>query len=136
MDLTEKHIEEIAEELECGMVCFYHRSTGAIECYPDPDSFYSDDDDNWNEIIEKIEGDRDNYIRFEKMDSTQSFSIMESFAITIEDDVFKNKLEDILSDRQPFSNFKEAIDRSTYRGDWFAYKRKAYIDWVRKEISQ
>ena len=72
MTLTEEHIAEIAELLDCGMTCFYHRPTGTIESHPDPGDLYFEPE-FWQDLIDKIENDRDNYDRFEKMDSNQGF---------------------------------------------------------------
>ena len=72
MKITDKQIEEIAEELECGMICFYHRPTGTIESYPDSDDLFFEPEP-WQDIIDKIENDAENYDRFEKMDSTEGF---------------------------------------------------------------
>jgi hypothetical protein len=133
MTMTKEHILEIAELLDCGMICFYHLSTGTIESHPDPyDPYY--DPEPWQDIIDKIENDWDNYIRFEKMDSNEGFRVMEDFAFSLPDLKFKEEILKRLTRRKPFQNFKALIDSSNYREEWFNYKKEAYIEFVKRQI--
>ncbi|MEX1192594.1 MAG: UPF0158 family protein [Brumimicrobium sp.] len=133
MELTKEHIVEIADLLDCGMTCFYHRPTGTIESYPDPDDLFFESEP-WQDTIDKIENDWDNYDRFEKMDSTQGFQVMENFAYALTDKEFSDKIIERLSRRRPFQNFKNLIDSSDYRQSWFDFKKNAYIDFVKGQI--
>ncbi|MEX1191558.1 MAG: UPF0158 family protein [Brumimicrobium sp.] len=133
MELTKEHIIEIADLLDCGMTCFFHRPTGTIESYPDPDDLFFESEP-WQDTIDKIENDWDNYDRFEKMDSTQGFQVMENFAYVLTDKVFRDKIIERLSRRRPFQNFKNLINSSDYRQSWFDFKKNAYIDFVKRQI--
>jgi len=133
MQPTEAHIKEIAEELDCGMVCFFHKPTGTIEHYPDPDNMYFEISD-WQEIIDKIDSDLSNFQKFEKMDSQQGFRVMENFTNSVSDEGFRKHLINQLSQRKPFSKFKRAVDNSDYRQEWFDFKARAYILWVREQM--
>lgn len=133
MTLTDEHISDIAELLDNGMMCFYHRPTGTIESHPDPDDPYFDPE-QWQDIINKIESDWDNYYRFKKMDSDQGFRVMENFAYSLTDKNLSDIILERLSRRKPFQNFKILIDTSDYRQDWFDFKEKAYIDFVKSQI--
>lgn len=134
MTLTDEHISEIAELLDCGMICFYHRPTGTIESYPDPDDLYFDPEP-WQDIIDKIENNWSSYDRFEKMDSNQGFQVMENFAHSLTDINFRNRILNRLSKRRPFQNFKLLIDSSDYRQAWFDFKKQAYIEFVKQQIA-
>lgn len=87
MQPTDKHIAEIAGWLECGMICYFHRPTGTIEELPDIDDPYLEDEHRQDvqEIIDKIEKDLDNYIRFDKMrvKSTKWWRILPSLLMTL-----------------------------------------------------
>jgi len=131
--ITKEQISEIAELLDCGMICFYHRPTGTIESHPDPNSPFFDPEP-WQDTIDRIENDWGNYDRFEKMDSTQGFQLMEDFAYSLTDEKFRDTIIEQLSRRRPFRNFKNLIDSSDYRQSWFEFKKNAYIDFVKKQI--
>jgi hypothetical protein len=133
LTLTDEHIAEIAELLDCGMTCYFHRPTGTIEHHPDPDDPWFEPE-YWQDTIDKIENDLDNYEKFEKMDSNQGFRVMENFAYSLTDDNFRNEILDQLSKRKPFQKFKMLIDSSKYRQDWFDFKKKACIDWVKRQM--
>lgn len=133
MKLTDKHIRQIAEELECGMICFFHKESGEIAYHPDPLSPYFDPEP-WEEIMDKIEEDSDNYIRFDNMDSSRGFRVMEDFALSIDDEHFREVLLRCLSRSKPFRNFKYQIDSSDYRQDWFDFRTQAYVNWVKEQI--
>jgi len=133
MVLKDKQVIEIAELLDSGMVCFFHRPTGAIDYYPDPNQPYFDPNP-WQDIIDKIENDWDNYEKFQKMESFESYRVMEDFAYSLSDEHFRNKILSTISRRKPFQNFKNLIDWSNYRQDWFDFKSKSYIDHVKRQI--
>lgn len=133
MTPTKQNISEIAELLDCGHVCFFHKPTGRIEYYPDPESGYFEPE-TWQETMDKIEADWSNYLKFEKMDSQQGFQVMEDFANSLTDSKFRDRLLELLSERKPFSKFKWAIDDSKYRQNWFDFKQQANIDWVYEQL--
>ena len=133
MTITDKHISEIADLLDCGMICFYHETTGKIESHPDPDGLYFDPE-SWQDVISKVERDWANYIKFEKMNSNEGFQLMENFAHSITDKTFKNKILDQLSGEKPFQKFKRLIDSSDFRQEWFDFKKNATIDFVKRQI--
>lgn len=132
MNLTEEQAKQIAEELDCGMICFLHRPTGAIESHTDPNDIYFDAEP-WQEVIDKIEADADNYITFEKMNSREAFRVMENFADSIPDIGDRSKALERLARRKPFSQFKAHIESSRYREAWFGYKMQAYIEFVKEQ---
>lgn len=133
MNITNEQIEEIAEWLECGMICFFHRPTGTIEYHPDPnDAFF--EPEPWEDAMDKIDGDWDNYIRIDKMDSSEGFQVMEDFADELPDGKFRESVLEQLSNKKTFRNFKNMIDDSEYRQDWFDFKRKAYIEHVKQQL--
>lgn len=133
LTLTEEHITEIAELLDCGMTCYFHRPTGAIESHPNQDDPYFDPEP-LQDIIDKIESDLDNYERFEKMSSNEGFHVMEDFAYSLTNSIFRDKILERLSNRKPFQKFKSMIDSSEYRQDWFEFKKNAYLDFVKRQI--
>lgn len=133
MTLTDEHIAEIAEWLDCGMICYFHQPTGMIEYHPDPlDPYF--EEEMWEDIIDKVESDWNNYILFNKMDSNQGFEVMEDFADSMTDTRFKEQIIYRLSNRKPFQNFKILVESSEYRQDWFDFKKNAYIDFVKRQL--
>ena len=132
MKLTEDQIKEIAELLECGHQCFIHKPTGRLEYHPDTD--YMFDPEPWQELIDKIESDWDNYEEIETMESADSFNIMRDFVESLATDNAKMRLENALARPKPFRNFKHEIDQSEYREAWFKFRLESYIDWVKKRL--
>lgn len=133
MELTEVQINEIAELLDCGMICYYHKLTGNIESITDPDNPYFDPEP-WQDVIDKIENDISNYVRFEQMNSNESFQVMKDFSMSLSDSQLKENLLRQLSKPKPFQKFKYQIDNSDYRNDWFEFKKKAYAEFVKSQL--
>ena len=133
MKISDDAIKEIASELELGLICHYHKKTGEIESHPDMD--HPDvESELWLDVVDKIEADPEHYICIEPMRSNEAFKIMESFALTVDDEDFQNRIYRALSRRGPFRNFNELIHESAYRQDWFDHKTKYYQDWVRRQV--
>lgn len=136
MELTDKQIEEIAEELECGMLVYVHKETKEIKTIIDFDSHWDVDEELWEDDINEIDENIDMYFQFSPMDSKESFQIMEKFTISVEDKRLKDKLELGLKLSKPFRNFKDIIDdENEYRDKWFEYKSKKYVEFVKENLA-
>lgn len=131
----EKLIGAITDDLDMGMECYYHIPTGTFECHPDMDLGEAEPED-WQEVIDKIKADEDNYVELYGMGSREGFKIMEDFAEAQTDAEFKSLLIDRLTLRKPFRNFRDAVDESDYRDDWFAFKRKREMNWVKAQLEE
>ena len=107
-------IKEIAENLDCGFNCYYNSNTSEIVTIPN----FSDiaDEEEFKEIIqealEKINKQKAGFVKFEVLESFESFKIMERFVEQISDQQFKSELENILQKKKPFQNFKYLLDNS------------------------
>jgi len=135
MKPTEKQIEEIAENLDCGMRCFYNLKTGEIKTLLDFDSWIGADEELWEEESKEIDENWDDYFEFEGFESYESFKIMEDFAEIVEDTKLQNKLINALNRPKPFRNFKWQINNSgDYRQQWFDFKKMRYIQWIKEQI--
>ena len=134
MKLTEKQIKEIAEDLECGMRCFYNLKTGEIEKVINSDSWIGADEELWEDTLEEIDENWEDYFEFEGMSSHESFRVMADFAENVEDAKLRNRLINALNGPKPFRNFKWQIDNSgEYREEWFQFKTMRYIQWVKDQ---
>jgi hypothetical protein len=112
MKLTEKQIEEIADNLDCGMKCFYNLKTGEIKALLNFDSWIGADEEPWEKGSKEIEVNWADYFEFEGFESHESFQIMADFTESIDDKGLQNKLINALNRPKPFQNFKWQIDNS------------------------
>ena len=135
VNIPPEKIKEIAEELDMGMKCFYHIPTGELESFPDELKGHAGmDDELWEDTINKIDEKFHEYIRFEGMESDESFRIMEDFADIIEDAKIRLRFEDAIGNRKPFQNFKHLLlSYPDLREQWFVYKNQRYIDFVKDQ---
>ena len=134
MQLTDDQIWKIVNDLDCGMICYAHRETGDILSIADPEhpdfeAMY------WQEDLDYIKRESEQLIRFEPMDSRRGYDVMEEYAQAHRDRPFRARLLERLSRRKPFRNFQDLVDDSPYRDDWFAFKKEAYISWVKRQMS-
>lgn len=133
MKITPKHIHEIAQELQCGMKVYVNRKNLEIKVILDWDNIL-DNEEFWEEELEKIEREWDDYIALTKMESREAFQIMENFAETIGDGRYQEYLFKILSRKSPFANFKAEIESSSYRQQWFDFRDRSYEAYVRAKL--
>ena len=128
-------IKRIVDELDTGFLCFYHKTTGELESYPDENSNPGFDEEPWEEVMDKVEENRDNYLEFEPMSSHESFRVMENFIAQIEDIPTHNKLIGVISRKRPFANFKYALFEYPFlRERWFRFHHEAYTEYVQEQI--
>ena len=133
MELTEEQIEKIADELQTGMKVYVNIETTEIKSIIDFDSYIDAEEESWEEDIKEIEKNYDKYLEFEKMDSSESYRVMEDFTEMVEDEELRKRLELGLSLSKPFRNFKDIIDcEDEDRKKWFEYKSARYIEYVKE----
>jgi hypothetical protein len=132
----EELVPRIAEIIDSGLICFLNRDTLEIEevsktFVEDPEEFEALTGETAESLNLKYIG-WDNYLTIEPLESHESFQIMEEFAENVEDKKLKSDLIYALSQRRPFANFKDIIDNSRYRQDWFEFKRQ----WLENHIKE
>jgi len=135
LELSPKQIKEIADLLDAGLICYFNINTQEIKEIIDFDSNEYAEPDDWQEIIDEIDEHYDDYIKFERMSSHESFNIMKEFIDEVEDEKLKNRLVWALSRSHPFQNFKDEIDyNGDYREKWFEFKLGKNIEFVERQI--
>ena len=135
MKLSSKQINEIAQNLETGMKVFINRESLEIRTILDWDEMYGDSE-IWDEELEKIENEWTDYVVLEKLESRESFRIMEDFIEEVDDKKMQEDLIKILNRKSPFANFKAEIESSPYRQEWFNFRTKKYEDYVKEQLEQ
>ncbi|WMI70036.1 UPF0158 family protein [Mangrovimonas sp. YM274] len=120
-----KIIKEIAQELDCGNECYFNPKTNEIITIPNFSNFLDEEEfrECFNDELKNIKWNKGHLIKIEPLESFESFNIMERFIDQIPDTLFKSHLENILQKRKPFQNFKNSIDNSDFRQDWFDFKK-------------
>ena len=135
MKLTEEQIKSIAEDLEAGYKVYLNIETKETKSVIDTDNNFYSETEPWKEDIKEIERNYDKYLEFDKMDSRESFRVMEEFVDSVEDENLRKKLELGLSLSKPFRNFKDIIDNENeYRNEWFLFKDARYIEFVKEQL--
>jgi hypothetical protein len=131
-------IKEIAQELDCGNDCFYNIKTNEIITIP---SFFETlDETEFKKIFQsdltRIEKQKDDLIKFEVLESFQSFKIMEEFVRQLSDQQLQSELENILANKKPFQNFKFIIEQTEFRNNWFEFKQSELEKIVKKQFNR
>lgn len=134
MELSDNAIKEIAEYLDCGLICYINRDTKEIKSLIDPDNVYAEEE-HWKEDLEEIENNWENFVKIEKMSSREAFRLMENFTSQVSNIEIRNRLVHALNRNKPFKNFKYEVDYDeTVRQEWFKYKANKYEEWVREYL--
>ncbi len=133
-----KVVQDIAEKIDCGLICFLNPETLELEDVPknlgmEPDDFELATGELWEETFKHDHWDR--CITIEPPEACEGFKIMERFIGEIDDKRFSQKLVDILNRKHPFANFKAQVEGSKYRQQWFDFKQSELEQLVWDEIS-
>lgn len=77
MEHSKNTIKDIADSLLCGMDCFYDQDTDSYVEYPKDaeDQLMFDEENPWQDIMEQIEVNEDDYILIDPIPSNQVYSI-------------------------------------------------------------
>ena len=138
LNFTDKDINEIAQQLDCGFRCFYHRETSELLFIPDELKNVGMDMEAWSEEQQKLDNDFGSYKEIEQLHSSDSFRIMADFTEQLsENERLQNQLITALNRKHPFRNFNFIIENSgVYRQQWFDYKNARLFDWVKERLNK
>jgi len=130
-------IKEIAQELDCGNDCYYNLKTNKIVGIPNFSQISDEEEfkDIFRADLELVNKQKADFIKFEVLESLESFKIMERFVEQMTDQQFKSELENILQKKKPFQNFKHIIDNSDYRQKWFHFKQTELERTVENQLN-
>jgi len=124
------------EQLDCGMKCFYHLSTGQLTIYPDEIKWGGEVDEKaWGEDMAKVDENFHEYVAFTAMEGHESLRVMEDFIETIAEKRVREIFENTIQRKKPFQQFKSLLfDYPLLRERWFLYKNERYREYVQKQI--
>lgn len=128
-------IKRIADELECGMICFLNPDTHEYVSIMG-DSYMEHDRELEKEVLDEVE-QWNRSIRIEPMESSDAFRVMSSFIespYSGNDLRMKSRLLNAISGPKPFQHFKNLIEVSPYRQQWFEYRHLAMEEYVKEQI--
>ncbi|MEO9147123.1 MAG: UPF0158 family protein [Ginsengibacter sp.] len=127
-------LNDIADKMEASMKCFIHKTTFEVVTIPDEDRFPEMELEDWEEDMDKVFGNPD-YIEIEKMESSDSFQIMEDFTLSLPESATKIRLITALEGHKPFGNFNHQIHNAgKERDQWFQFRRERGIEWVKDQL--
>jgi ribosomal protein L11 methylase PrmA len=131
-------IKEIAQELDSGFDCYYNSKTDEIVAIPSFSQFLDEEDfkEAFNESLEEVEKHKADFIKFEALENFESFKIMELFVDQLSDQNLKSELENVLANKKPFQNFKNKVDHSDFRQNWFEFKQKELEKRIENELER
>jgi len=133
-----KIISEIAQELNCGNDCYYNSKTNELITIPNFEEILDEDEfqETFGAELKKVKEKKTEFIKIEVLESFESFKIMERFISQISKKKLQTELENILERKKPFQNFKNRIDNSDFRQNWFDFKLNELGKIVAKELER
>lgn len=129
-------IKEIAEQLDCGLRTYMHKTTEELLFVPDTDNYPDMDWEAWDEDLELLENHFDDYWEIEKWSTRESFEMMASFAEQLTENRLKSRLIEALNKKKPFGEFKFVIDHSDFRQQWFDFRDKKQQVFVKEQLNR
>ncbi|EGV42617.1 hypothetical protein BZARG_1838 [Bizionia argentinensis JUB59] len=138
MDNTIQNIiKKIAQELDSGFDCYYNSKTNEIVSIPSFSQFLEEEEfkEDFRDDLKKVENQKADFIKFDVLESFESFKIMERFVEQLPDKNLKSKLENVLANKKVFQNFKYNIDHSDFREKWFDFKQSELEKIVENQLN-
>lgn len=124
-DFLKKSVHDIAESILCGFVCFFNPRTKALEEMPAEYAFDRKTyESETGELIDYKYNEWDQCITIQPMNSNDSFEIMQRFADTVSDAILQKQLTKALRGKRPFANFRNIVDDSDFKHEWFDFRQK------------
>lgn len=132
----EETIKEIAELIDCSEVVYLHKETNQILSYPIPgDGAYDSEEFEYlmQQVMDVVDFAPEMYIRFNPLESRESYKIMEAFVETVKDGQLQGRLQGALTGRKPFRQFRDVVETAGVVYDWYDF-RDAYLQMYVRDI--
>lgn len=130
--LSKELINSIAQDLDMGMKCYVHKTTGAVTTIPAQLEEFDENMEVWEEDVKEVEQNPDQYILIEQMHSSDSFRMMRRFLGKVPNPKVREKLMLAISQNKPFRKFRDILD---YNGDvlqdWYDFKQEELEKYVK-----
>ncbi len=138
MKLSNNLLKDIAGRMEAGLKCYIHKTTHEIIDIPDenrfPGIYFDDEETGWKEEIDKVDSNPD-YIGIVNMESSDSFQVMQDFALSLPEGATKIRLITALEGYKPFANFNHQIHNTVAeREQWFQFRTQRMIEWIKGQL--
>ena len=119
------------------MKCFVHKQTLELVSFPDELLLDDVDEDAWQEEVLKIKSHEDDYIEIQRMNSTESFKIMEDFANSVKDNWVSSRLREALEGKKPFAHFSHCIHNMPdyHKKAWFSFKQERMAKFIQEQLN-
>lgn len=134
--LTKEQIKEISDWVNSGLKCYLNPVIFEFVILQDEDKLdlSEHEHDPWLEDRQKMEAWED-VEEIEGMTSPESYKMMVHFADTLPPkEPLKDRLIDVLELKSPFRNFKELVENSEYRDEWFDFRDNAWLKHTSDQI--
>jgi hypothetical protein len=126
-------IKDIAAAIEMnGFKSYLNKETQDVQMLPDELHIPYTDMDMFQELLDKLEANPEQYIEIESLSSREGFILMEDFAANLKDKNTQNRLYNALSRPKPFRQFRYALEDNDLLQQWYAFK-DAYYEQLAKE---
>lgn len=133
-------IGQITDQMDSGFVAFLNPDTLEMEVMSKSD-FYT------SEIYEEQHDDRldefdmnyynwDRMVKFEPFNTEEYYGMMESFVNDLDDEKWRPRLEDALSQNRPAEVFHKILENSDMESRWDDYKMSYIGNFVKDRLLQ
>jgi len=126
--LSKKQINNIVQDLDTGLKCYVHKTTGEIFSIPAKLKEVDENFERWKEELKNVEQNPNQYILVKEIPSSDSFRIMRRFLGKVANPKIRGKLMIAISQNKPFQDILD------YNGDvlqdWYEFKQKAIEKYV------
>jgi hypothetical protein len=93
------------------------------------------DPEPWSDLLSQVEGRESEFAIFESMSGRMVYATMLDFTYHLESSSVKDDLEFALRSHKPIQNFKFRVENSPFREEWFNFRFKAHMEWVRSQLN-
>lgn len=137
MELPEKLIKEIADQISSGMRCFINKTNNEIIILPTDEYMFDLEEEEEKENLEKINSNEDDYLEIEPPSSRRGFEMMESFLDKVTDENFRSEIIHALEKKGPFRRFKDLVEGDAdWAPIWYKHRDDEYINYVKECIGK
>ncbi|MEO6638115.1 MAG: UPF0158 family protein [Ginsengibacter sp.] len=115
------------------MRCFIKTDTLEVEIHAGEDAFFLEEEED---TAKDALNNPAKFLPLEAVSPHESFKIMEGYIDTVKDTRLQAVLIQALERKRPFANFKNIVDNSPLRQQWFDYHDDAYTQLAKEWIEE
>lgn len=134
MKLSSILVAELSRELQNGFDIYVNLDTGETKSLMDESLSGSVRQEYSFQEFNEIKNNWTQFLKISKPDPFEEYGYKENFINQVSNPEIREKLSEVLKNRNPLSDFSQIAEISELRDEWSYYIQNCYLEYLKRQL--